>query len=240
MTDHQRQIDELRPVAFAVAYRMLGTVSDAEDIVQETLLRLHRALADGEHIDSRRGFVVTVTTRLSIDELRSARARREEDVGQWLPEPIITDSTGDPLQHAEMLDSLSLAMLALLESLSPEQGAVLLLRDVFDYGYDEIATLVDKSEDNVRQLTARARRYVEQRRPRFQTTREQQEELADRFFAAAGQGDLAGLVALVAADIKLTGEGGGKATAPERPLRDVHASDAHLKTGAALGARSRV
>ena len=163
--------------------------------------------------------MATVTTRLSIDELRSARARREEDVGQWLPEPIITDSTGDPLQHAEMLDSLSLAMLALLESLSPEQGAVLLLRDVFDYGYDEIATLVDKSEDNVRQLTARARRYVEQRRPRFQTTREQQEELADRFFAAAGQGDLAGLVALVAADIKLTGEGGGKATAPERPLR---------------------
>ena len=100
--------------------------------------------------------MATVTTRLSIDELRSARARREEDVGQWLPEPIITDSTGDPLQHAEMLDSLSLAMLALLESLSPEQGAVLLLRDVFDYGYDEIATLVDKSEDNVRQLTARA------------------------------------------------------------------------------------
>ena len=219
MTDHERQVDELRPIAFAVAYRMLGTVSDAEDIVQETLLRLHRALAAGEHIDSPRGFVATVTTRLSIDELRSARARREEYVGEWLPEPIITDSTGDPLQHAEMLESLSLAMLVLLESLSPEQRAVLLLRDVFDYGYDEIAAIVDKSEDNVRQLAARARRHVKQRRPRFQTTREHQEELADRFFAAAEQGDLAGLEALLAADVKLTGDGGGKATAPERPLQ---------------------
>jgi RNA polymerase sigma-70 factor (TIGR02957 family) len=219
MTDHERQVDELRPVAFAVAYRMLGTVSDAEDIVQETLLRLHRALAAGEHIDSPSGFVATVTTRLSIDELRSARARREEYVGEWLPEPIITDSTGDPSQRAEMLDSLSLAMLVLLESLSPEQRAVLLLRDVFDYGYDEIAAIIDKNEDNVRQLAARARRYVQQRRPRFQTTREQQEELADRFFAAAELGDLAGLEALLAADVKLTGDGGGKATAPVRPLR---------------------
>jgi RNA polymerase sigma-70 factor (TIGR02957 family) len=219
MTDHERQLDELRPVAFAVAYRMLGTVSEAEDIVQETLLRLHQALAAGEHIDSPRGYVATISTRLSINQLRSARARREEYVGEWLPEPIITDSTSDPLQHAEMLDSLSLAMLVLLESLSPEQRAVLLLHDVFDYNYDEIAAIVDKSEDNVRQLATRARRYVEQRRPRFQTTREQQQELADRFFAAAEQGDLAGLEALLAADVKLTGDGGGKATAPERPLQ---------------------
>jgi RNA polymerase sigma factor (sigma-70 family) len=146
MADLERQVDELRPVAFALAYRMLGTVSDAEDIVQESLLRLHRALAAGEHFDSPRGFVATVATRLSIDELRSARARREEYVGKWLPEPIITDSTGDPSQHAEMLDSLSLAMLVLLESLSPEQRAVLLLHDVFDYGYDEIAAILDKSE----------------------------------------------------------------------------------------------
>jgi RNA polymerase sigma-70 factor (TIGR02957 family) len=219
MTDHERQVDQLRPVAFAVAYRMLGTVSEAEDIVQETLLRLHRAWAAGEDIDSPPGFVATVTTRLSIDQLRSARARREEYVGEWLPEPIITDSTSDPSQRAEMLDSLSLAMLVLLESLSPEQRAVLLLHDVFDYGYDEIAAILDKNEDNVRQLAARARRYVQQRRPRFQTTREQQEELADRFFAAAELGDLAGLEALLAADVKLTGDGGGKATAPERPLR---------------------
>jgi RNA polymerase sigma-70 factor (TIGR02957 family) len=218
VTDLER-IDELRPVAFAVAYRMLGTVSDAEDIVQETLLKLHRALANGEQIDSPRGFVATVSTRLSIDELRSARARREEYVGEWLPEPIITDSTGDPSQHAEMLDTISLAMLVLLESLSPEQRAVLLLRDVFDYGYNEIAAILDKSEDNVRQLATRARRYVEQRRPRFQTTREQQHELADRFFAAAEQGDLAGLEALLAADVELTGDGGGKAIAPERPVR---------------------
>lgn len=219
MTDHDQLLDEARPVAFAVAYRMLGTVSEAEDIVQETLLRLHRALAAGEQIDSPRGFVATVTTRLSINELRSARARRESYVGEWLPEPIITDSREDPSRHAEMTDSLSLAMLVLLESLSPEQRAVLLLHDVFDYSYDEVAVIIDKSEDNVRQLAARARRHVEQRRPRFQTTQKQQEELADRFFAAAEQGDLGGLEALLAADVTLTGDGGGKAMAPERPLQ---------------------
>ena len=136
-----------------------------------------------------------MTTRLAINELRSARARRGRYVGEWLPEPIVTDGRDDPARHAETADSLSLAMLVLLESLSPEQRAVLLLHDVFDYGYPEIATIVGKSEDNVRQLAARARRHVEQRRLRFQTTREQHDELARRFFAAAEQGDLAGLEA---------------------------------------------
>ncbi|MDE3133795.1 MAG: RNA polymerase sigma-70 factor [Acidobacteriota bacterium] len=219
MTDPEQQDEELRPVAFAVAYRMLGTVSDAEDIVQDTLLRYHQALAAGEQIGSPQGFVATVTTRLSINELRSARARREQYVGEWLPEPIITDSAGDPPQHAEMLDSLSLAMLVLLESLSPEQRAVLLLHDVFDYGYDEIATIIDKSEDNVRQLTSRARRRVADRRPRFQTTREQQQELAARFFDAAEQGDLAGLEALLAADVQMSSDGGGKVTAAVQPIQ---------------------
>jgi RNA polymerase sigma-70 factor (ECF subfamily) len=219
MTDHERLVDEVRPVAFEVAYRMMGTVSEAEDIVQETLLRLHRALAAGQQIDSPRGFVATVTTRLAINELRSARVRREKYVGEWLPEPIITDRTDDPAAQAEMADSLSLAMLVLLESLSPEQRAVLLLRDVFDYSYPEIAGIVGKSEDNTRQLAARARRHVEQRRPRFQTTREQQNELAAKFFAAAEQGDLAGLEALLAADVKLVGDGGGKAPALARSLQ---------------------
>jgi RNA polymerase sigma-70 factor (ECF subfamily) len=163
-----------------------------------------------------------VTTRLAIDELRSARARRERYVGEWLPEPIITDGDDDPARHAETADSLSLAMLVLLESLSPEQRAVLLLHDVFDYGYAEIAAIVGKSEDNVRQLASRARRHVEQRRGglvRFQTTREQRDELARRFFAAAEQGDLAGLEALLAHDVELTGDGGGKVPALARSLR---------------------
>jgi RNA polymerase sigma-70 factor (TIGR02957 family) len=219
VTERERLLDELRPVAFAIAYRMLGSVSEAEDITQETLLRVHQALQAGEQIASPRAFVATATTRLAINALHSARARRERYVGEWLPEPIITDGLDDPAQQAEMADSLSLAMLVLLESLSPEQRAVLLLHDVFDYGYREIAEIVGKNEDNVRQLATRARRRVEQRRPRFQTTREQRDELTRRFFQAAQQGDLAGLEALLASDVQLTGDGGGKAPALARPLR---------------------
>jgi RNA polymerase sigma-70 factor (ECF subfamily) len=212
-------LDELRPVAFAIAYRMLGSVSEAEDVVQEALLRVHQAVDAGEQIASPRAFIATITTRLAINELRSARARRERYVGEWLPEPIITDGEDDPARHAETADSLSLAMLVLLESLSPEQRAVLLLHDVFDYGYAEIAAIVGKSEDNARQLAARARRHVEQRRPRFQTTREQRDELAARFFAAVERGDLAGLEALLAHDVELTGDGGGKVPTLARSLR---------------------
>ena len=219
MTDRERLLGELRPVAFAIAYRMLGSVSEAEDVVQEALLRVHQALDAGEKIASPRAFVATVTTRLAISELRSARVRRERYVGEWLPEPIITDGRDDPARHAETADSLSLAMLVLLENLSPEQRAVLLLHDVFDYGYPEIAEIVGKNEDNVRQLATRARRHVAQRRPRFQTTREQRDELAQRFFAAVEQGDLAGLEALLAHDVQLTGDGGGKVPALARSLR---------------------
>jgi RNA polymerase sigma-70 factor (TIGR02957 family) len=231
-------LDELRPVAFAIAYRMLGSVSEAEDIVQEALLRLHRALDGGEQIASPRALLATVTTRLAINELRSARARREHYVGEWLPEPIITDGRDDPAQHAQTADSLSLAMLVLLESLSPEQRAVLLLHDVFDYGYAEIAGIIGKSEDNVRQLAARARRHVEQRRPRFQTTREQREELAQRFFGAAEQGDLAGLEALLAADVQLTGDGGGKVPALARTLHGRNRVARTLITWLRLAARA--
>jgi RNA polymerase sigma factor (sigma-70 family) len=219
MTDHERLLDELRPVAFAIAYRMLGSVSEAEDVVQEALLRVHQALDAGQQIASPRAFAATVTTWLAINELRSARARRERYVGDWLPEPIITDGQDDPVRHAETADSLSVAMLVLLESLSPEQRAVLLLHDVFDYPFPDIARIVGKSEEAARQLATRARRHVEQRRPRFQTTREQRDELVARFFAAAERGDLAGLEALLASDVTLTGDGGGKAPALSRMLR---------------------
>jgi RNA polymerase sigma-70 factor (TIGR02957 family) len=219
MTDREELLDELRPVAFAIAYRMLGSVSEAEDVVQEALLRVHQALDGGELIASPHAFVATVTTRLAINELRSARVRREHYVGEWLPEPIITDRPDDPAIHAETADSLSLAMLVLLESLSPEQRAVLLLHDVFDYGYPEIAEIVGKSDDNVRQLASRARQHVKLRRPRFRTTSQQRDELARRFFAAAEQGDLAGLEALLAHDVEMTGDGGGKVPAIKRSLR---------------------
>jgi RNA polymerase sigma-70 factor (TIGR02957 family) len=219
MTDRERLLDELRPVSFAIAYRMLGSVSEAEDIVQEVLLRVDQALQAGDQIASPRAYVATVTTRLAINELRSARVRRERYVGEWLPEPIITDGDDDPAHHAETADSLSVAMLVLLESLSPEQRAALLLHDVFDYGYPEIAAIVGKSEDNVRQLATRARRHVQERRPRFQTTRGQRDELARRFFAAAEHGDLAGLEALLAHDVELTADGGGKVPALARSLR---------------------
>ena len=146
---------DLRPGAFAIAYRMLGSVSEAEDVVQEGLLRLHRALQDGQPLESPRAYLSTVVTRLAIDHLRSARVRRETYAGEWLPEPIITDSTDDPAQQAEMADSLSLAFLVLLESLSPEQRAVLLLHDVFDYDYAQVAEIIGKSQDNVRQLATR-------------------------------------------------------------------------------------
>jgi len=211
--------EELRPRAFAIAYRMLGSVSEAEDIVQEALLRLHRVVGAGERVESPEAYVATVVTRLGIDELRSARARREVYVGEWLPEPLLTSEADDPAQQAEMADSLSLAFLAVLERLSPEQRAVLLLREVFDYPYAQIAEIVGKSEPAVRQLAVRARRHVAERRPRFEASREQRERLARRFFAAIEEGDLEGLELLLADDVVLHGDGGGRVPAIARPLR---------------------
>jgi RNA polymerase sigma-70 factor (TIGR02957 family) len=237
LTTREELLDELRPGAFAIAYRMLGSVAEAEDIVQEALLRLDRTLDDGERIESPRAYVATVTTRLAIDELRSARVRRESYVGDWLPEPLVSDPLEDPARKAEMADSLSLAFLVLLESLSPEQRAVLLLHDVFDYGFDEVSRIVDKSEDNVRQLAVRARRHVEEGRPRFDTSHEQRDELAKRFFAAAEEGDLDGLEALLAEDVVLHGDGGGKAPAIARALRGRNRVARTLVAWARLGAQ---
>jgi ketosteroid isomerase-like protein len=160
----------------------------------------------------------TVVTRLGIDQLRSARRRRETYVGEWLPEPLVTSGDDDPARQAETADSLSMAFLVLLESLSPEQRAVFLLREVFDYGYDEIARIVGKSEANARQLAARARRHVDERRPRFEASREQRERLADRFFAAVGDGEVEALEAMLAEDVVLHGDGGGKVPAIARAL----------------------
>jgi RNA polymerase sigma-70 factor (ECF subfamily) len=210
--------EELRPRAFAIAYRMLGSVAEAEDVVQEALLRLHRTEAEGERIESPRAYLSTVVTRLAIDQLRSARVRRETYVGEWLPEPLLVSEEEDPARHAEVADSLSLAFLVLLESLTPEQRAVFLLREVFDYPYEQIAEIVGKSQPAVRQLAVRARQQVDERRVRFDASREQRDELADRFFAATQEGDLEGLEALLAEDVELHGDGGGKAPALARAL----------------------
>ena len=214
----EEEFDELRRSAFAIAYRMLGSVSEAEDVVQEGFLRLHRAREGGERIESPRAYLSTVISRLSLDHLRSARVRRETYVGEWLPEPLAPRTDDDPGRKAEMADSLSLAFLVLLESLSPEQRAAYLLHDVFDEPYDRIAEIVGTSEQNARQLAARARRHVAERRPRFHVSREQQEELATRFFAAAEEGDLEGLEELLAHDVVLRGDGGGKAPALARAV----------------------
>jgi RNA polymerase sigma-70 factor (ECF subfamily) len=197
---------------------MLGSVSEAEDVVQEGFLRLHRAREGGQRIESPRAYLSTVVSRLSLDQLRSARVRRETYVGEWLPEPLVASADDDPARKAEMADSLSLAFLVLLESLSPEQRAAFLLREVFDEPYDRIAEIVGTSEQNARQLATRARRHVEERRPRFEASREQRERLATRFFAAAEEGDLDGLAELLAHDVVLHGDGGGKAPAIKRAL----------------------
>jgi len=211
MTEHE--FDQLRRSAFGIAYRMLGSVSEAEDVVQEGLLRLHRAREHGEEIESPRAYLATVVSRLSLDELRSARVRRETYVGDWLPEPLEVRVEDDPEHRLEMADSLSLAFLVLLESLTPEHRAAFLLREVFEEPYDRIAEIIGTSSQNARQLATRARRQVEERRPRFETTREERERLAARFFAAAQEGDLEGLEQLLAHDVVMRADGGGKAPA---------------------------
>ena len=200
----------LRPLLFSIAYRMLGSVSDAEDVVQDAYLRYHGALQDGTRIDSPKAYLSAVTTRLAIDFLRSARVRRETYVGEWLPEPLLTDpTTPDPAARTAEADSLSMAFLLVLERLGPVERAVFLLRDVFGYEFAEIAEIVGKSEANCRQIAVRARKHVAAHRPRFETSRERRDELADRFVAALVDGDVDGLVELLAADVVVTGDSAG-------------------------------
>jgi RNA polymerase sigma-70 factor (ECF subfamily) len=202
---------ELRPLMFSISYRMLSSAGDAEDVVQEAFIRYQHALEDGAVIESPKAYLSAVVTRLSIDRLRSAVVRRETYVGEWLPEPLLTDTSHDPAAYAELSDSVSMAFLLVLERLNPVERAVFLLHDVFNYGYDEIASIVEKEEANCRQLASRARRHVQAERPRFETTPEQRDDLADKFFAAFTDGDLDGLVSLLAADARTYGDGGGKA-----------------------------
>lgn len=211
-------LEELRPAGFAVAYRMLGSVSEAEDIVQEALLRMHIRIREGERIESPRAYLSTVVTRLCIDQLRSARVRRETYVGEWLPEPLVDDVRSDPAGQAETADSLSLAFLVLLENLTPEQRAAFLLREVFEYPYHEIADIIGTGEDNTRQLVSRARKHVDAGRPRFEASEERREQLANSFLAALNSGDLNALEELLAHDVVVHADGGGRVRTIARPV----------------------
>ncbi len=208
----------LRPLLMSIAYEMVGAVGEAEDIVQEAFLRLHRAAAGGTEIESPKAWLSTVVTRLAIDHVRSARVRRETYVGTWLPEPLLTNPAPDAARHAEIVEALSMAFLVLLERLGPVERAVFLLRDVFGYGFDEIAAIVDKSEDNCRQIAVRARRHVQDGRPRFEASRERREALARRFFEAVGAGSTDALVDLLAAEVVLYTDGGGRGPAFPQPI----------------------
>ncbi|MFF2186287.1 RNA polymerase sigma-70 factor [Streptomyces sp. NPDC058155] len=202
------EFQELRPLLFSIAYRILGSVSEAEDAVQETWLRYQATSAQPE---SAKAFLSTVVTRISIDVLRSARVRREEYVGPWLPEPLLTDPYEDPARSAELADSLSTAALLLLERLTPLERAVFVLREVFAFGFPEIASAVGRSEAACHQLAVRARRHMEAGRVRFEADRKERERLADWFFGAFREGDVDGLAELLAADVHMIGDSGGKA-----------------------------
>ena len=204
------EFEALRPLLFAIAYRILGSVAEAEDAVQETWLRYETSTAEPT---STKAFLSAVVTRVSIDVLRSARVRRETYVGTWLPEPLLTDPYEDPARSAELADSLSMAALLLLERLSPLERAVFVLRDVFGFDFPEIASAVGRSEAACRQLAVRARGHMDDGRPRFEADRREREELAARFFDALRDGDVDGLRELLAADVQMVGDGGGKAPA---------------------------
>jgi len=213
---------ETRPLLFSIAYRMLGSVADAEDIVQDAYLRWQRT----PDLDVRepRAYLTTIVTRLAISELQSARVRRETYVGPWLPEPLMTEHAPDSSASVELAESLSMAFLVMLERLSPIERAVLLLHDVFDFEYAEIARIVDKSEANCRQLLSRAKKHVVADEARFDADREQAARLTQRFTEAASVGDMDGMLAVLAEDITLWADGGGKV--PGAALRPIHGADA--------------
>jgi RNA polymerase sigma-70 factor (ECF subfamily) len=202
------EFQNLRPLLFSIAYRILGSVSEAEDAVQEAWLRYE---ASPTPVRSTRAFLSAVVTRISIDVLRSARVQREEYIGEWLPEPLLIDPYQDPERSAELADSVSMAALLLLERLSPLERAVFVLREVFGFDFAEIASAVGRSEAACRQLSVRARRHMAAGRPRFEADRREREELAARFFDALREGDVEGLRCLLASDVEMVGDGGGKA-----------------------------
>jgi RNA polymerase sigma-70 factor, ECF subfamily len=209
------EFEELRPLLFAIAYRILGSVGEAEDAVQETWLRYESSPTQPT---STKAFLSAVVTRISIDVLRSARRRRETYVGPWFPEPLLTDPYEDPARSAELADSVSMAALLLLERLTPLERAVFVLREVFGFGFPEVAVAVGRSEAACRQLAVRARRHMDVGRPRFEADRREREELAARFFDALRDGDVDGVRELLAADVQMVGDGGGKAPAFARSV----------------------
>ncbi|MGO2112812.1 MAG: sigma-70 family RNA polymerase sigma factor, partial [Pseudoclavibacter sp.] len=212
------EFEEFRPILFAVAYQILGSVAEAEDAVQDTWLRYATTTVEP---DSLQAYLCTIVTRVSIDVLRSARARREAYVGPWFPEPLPTDDPDTrswgavaaigPEQSAELADSVSMAALVLLERLSPLERAAFVLHDVFGFDYARIATIVDRSESACRQLRSRARPHVDEGRPRFEADRRKRSELADRFFAALQDGEVEALQSFLAADVATINDGGGVA-----------------------------
>ncbi|MGF0173241.1 RNA polymerase sigma-70 factor [Streptomyces sp. Marseille-Q5077] len=219
-TDTETDVfEEHRPVLLGVAYRMLGRVADAEDVVQEAWLRWSGA--DRSEVREPRAYLVRITTRLAIDRLRQVKAHGETYVGPWLPEPYVTefgDAVPDTAERAVLADSVSLAVLVVLESLSPLERAVFVLREAFGYPYAEIAAMLERGEAAVRQLAGRARKHVDERRPRYEVDPAQRRDLTERFLAAAAGGDLEGLMSLLAPDVRLIGDSGGKAKAPVRVL----------------------
>jgi RNA polymerase sigma-70 factor (ECF subfamily) len=214
--DQLELFNEHRPLLFSTAYRMLGSVMDAEDMVQETFLRWQQA-PDAD-VESPKAYLTTIITRLCINHMNSARVQREQYVGPWLPEPIITDQGFDPVKGTNMAESLSMAFLVLLEQLTPVERAVFLLREVFDYEYSEIARILDQKETNCRQILRRARQHLKQSRPRFDFSPEQHEELLQQFLQATSRGDIEGLLALFSKEIVLYSDGGGKAAAMPNPI----------------------
>ncbi|WP_326706993.1 MULTISPECIES: RNA polymerase sigma-70 factor [Streptomyces] len=211
--------EEHRPVLTGVAYRMLGRVADAEDVVQEAWLRWSSAAQ--EDVREPRAFLVRITTRLAIDRLRHLKSRREAYVGPWLPEPVVTDfgpAAPDAAERAVLADSVSLAVLVVLESLSPLERAVFVLREAFGFPYAEIATALDRTEAAVRQLAGRARRHVDERKPRYDVDQGERRDLTERFLAAASGGSIEQLMALLAPDVRLVSDAGGKARAARRVI----------------------
>lgn len=213
---HEELYQQHRPLLFSIAYRMLGSVADAEDMLQETYLRWQQAFS--AEIRNPRAFLVTIISRLCINHLQSARVEREEYFGQWLPEPLVTEPASDAADVLEIGESLSIAFLALLERLTPVERAVFLLREVFDYEYSEISRILEQSEANCRQILRRARQHVTPDRPRFEPSTEQREKLLQKFLEASSRGDMEGLLALLSNDVVLYADGGGKATAVPNPI----------------------
>jgi RNA polymerase sigma-70 factor (ECF subfamily) len=209
---------EQRPRLFGIAYRMLGSIADAEDVLQESFLRWQDAVAAGTTIESPGAFLATIVSRRCLDQLRSARHRREEYVGPWLPEPLIADEQLDPAQVGELSDSLSMAFLVVLETLSPPERAAFLLHDVFGYGYSELSGILERAEPACRQLVTRARRRLAERRPRFDASSEVHAGLLDGLVSATTHGDVEGVMALLSPEVVLQSDGGGRVTAARKPV----------------------